>query len=302
MLAEAEEDLATMKQANSQLVTKHEDFQVEVAALLRDKALLREKAATLEESEYLKFENGLLKECVERSHSMIRKKKEDFASANAHLTGSLPKVGDDHAAALWKSNEELVADGAKKDIELKQAADLVSRLKNKIGKSKAYEARLVEGLALVAEGLKMATSPITATKIRNLMAVNLRLKEELKAANGIIGQIRSTLLPRSTPADTVHEVSATHESLDTAAANQIDFEENIEWPSETPVDPSLVGDTESDTWSTTMLTPPPGLDTPEVSYFPPIPRFDTSELAALIKKGADGEIQIGDVPNPGDIC
>ncbi len=289
-----------MEKANSQLVTKHEDFQVEVAALLRDKALLREKAATLEECEHLKFENAFLTELVRRSHP-IKKKEEELASANAHLTGSLSKADDGHAP-LSKSNEELVAEGAKKDIKLKQAADLVSRLKNKIGKSKGYEARLVAGLALAVEGLKMAKSPITATKVRNLMAVNLRLEEELKAANGIIGQIRSTLLPPSTPASTVPEASTAHDSPDTTAADQIDFEENMKWPGKAPVDPSLVGDTESDTWSTTMLTPPPGLDTPEVSYFPLLPRFDTSELAAFNKKGADGGIWIGDVPNPGDIC
>lgn len=301
-LAEAEEDLATTKKANDQLIAEQKGLQDSLATLLC------EKAAGAEECENLNISNAALKDSIKLSHRMIDrlkshcdeleeeannrgKEKVELALANARLTSSLSEAKDDHAA-LSESIKKLEADAAKKDIELDQAAEIMSMLTDERGKlkeerqaSKEEKARLEEHLAEAVQALDQATSTITATNMHNLTAVNLRLEEELGAANETLGHIRSALLPRSSPNSTVHEANAAHESPGTAAVDLIDSDEDSEWPSRVPIDPWLRGDTESDAWST-MVTPPPSLDINK-PMLTSTPSLDTNESSLTSTPGLD---------------
>lgn len=127
-MAEAEEDLATTKKTNDQLIIEQKGLQDSLATLLR------EKAAGAEECKNLNDANAALKSSIKLSHRMIarlqglcdeledkantrRKEKLELASANARLKSSLSKAKDENAE-LSESIKKLEADGAEKNIEL----------------------------------------------------------------------------------------------------------------------------------------------------------------------------------------
>ncbi len=315
LLAEAEEDLATIRKSHNQLITEHDALQDSHSTLLRD------KAAIAEGWEQLKFENADLEDTVAQSHHMLdwlrrhsdklverdstcEKAKEELASANERLVGSLSKDKDE-SATLFKSIEKLEADSVKKEIELNQAADLVSRLMDERERSKAGEALLLdegdryreekallmfekekyraekalleEHLTETIKSLDLATTTITASNMHVLTAENLQLEHELEAANAIINQIRSTILPPSTPRSKAQEPSTNHGFPDTPVGGMVDLNEDFEWPNEGPMDPYRMGDIESDTWST-MLTPRSALDGHESCYFGSTDRYDAARM------------------------